>query len=352
MRVIKWWGIGVVFMAILGFVNELKPTPYPLPEMAFFPDYPPSENSPTIEGVELGRHLFYDPILSKDSTISCASCHQQQFAFSDAPKAFSTGITGKLMTRNTMPLFNLVWYPSFFWDGKSPSLEEQVFHPVRESNEMGMDWKDVEIRIKNNPKYVTQFQAAFGSQEIDSFLIAKAIAQFEKVLISQNSKYDQVLRRETYFTEEEYAGFVLMNDQTKGDCLHCHVTDGGVLGTTGNFSNNGLDKATAFSEYSDQGLGSVSQKNQDAGKFKIPSLRNVAVTAPYMHDGRFKTLDEVLDFYSEAVQLGVNTDSKMGLAHQGGVRLTVDEKKKIKAFLLTLTDSSFISNPQFSNPFN
>ncbi len=337
---------------LVGFRQIYKPTPYPFPELRFFPKMPLAANNPvTEEGAELGRFLFYDKILSADSSFSCSGCHRQQSAFADAPNQFSKGIDGKPLRRNTMPLFNLAWYSSYFWDGKAGSLEDQVFHPVRAHNEMNLKWDLATERIRNSTFYPPKFKSAFGEVIIDSVLIAKAIAQFERTLISSNSKYDQVLRRERYFTSEEYEGFILMNDQTKGDCLHCHTTDGDALGTTARFSNNGLQKANAPSDYPDKGKMEITGKPEHLGQFKIPSLRNVAITAPYMHDGRFATLEEVLDFYSEGVNLSTNIDSKMGLAHKGGVQLTESEKSSIVAFLKTLTDSTFISNPEFANPF-
>ena len=310
------------------------------------------ENPVSTAGVELGRHLFYDPILSDDSSFSCGSCHIQEFAFSDAPKQFSKGIYGKLMKRNTPPLFNLAWYPAMNWDGKHSSIETQVFHPVSDVDEMGFSWPEAEKRVRRSKFYPEMFKNAFGDSMIDSTRIAYAIAQFERSLLSHNAKYDRVIRGEEYFTEKEYNGFLLANDQTKGDCLHCHTTDANALGTTAKFSNNGLDGYSSASKYEDRGLGGISGKERDFGLFKIPSLRNVALTAPYMHDGRFSTLEEVIEFYSSGVNSGANVDPKMGFAHQGGAHLSTEEKEDILAFLLTLTDSLFISDPKFSNPFN
>ena len=351
-------GISVLFVAlttlmVLGFkVINKRPAPYQFPVLKYFPKMPlPDDNPITVEGVELGRFLFYDPILSFDSTISCASCHRQEVAFSDSPNRLSKGINGKFGVRNTTPLFNMAWYPSLFWDGKSESIEDQVFHPLRADNEMNLNWILAARRITDSEFYRPLFKKAFGDIEIDSILIAKAIAQFERILISNNSKYDKVLRGEAYFTSEEYDGFLLMNDQTKGDCLHCHTTDGDALGTTAKFSNNGLDPVFNVKDYIDKGKGGVTGLISDYGLFKIPSLRNITVTAHYMHDGRFQTLEEVLVFYSEGLNNCVNIDSKMGFAHQGGAHLTKDEKDKIIAFLKTLTDSTFLTNPEFSNPF-
>ena len=337
---------------LLGFRVIFNPTPYHFEKVRYFPEMPTSKANPvTKEGVELGRYLFYDTILSENYTFSCASCHKQEFAFSDSPNQFSKGVNGELLDRNTMPLYNLAWYPSMFWDGRATSIENQVFFPVRAHNEMNLNWTEAEKRIQKSKFYKPLFKKVFGDNNIDSNRISLAIAQFERTLISSNSKFDQVLRGEKYLTADEYEGYGLINDQTKGDCLHCHTTDGNWLGTTLKFSNNGLDDYKTAVEYLDKGLATGTNNSSDIGWFKIPSLRNVGVTAPYMHDGRFKTLKEVLDFYSEGVNQSYNVDSKMGFAHQGGANLTEDEKEKIIAFLLTLTDSIFIKNPEFSNPF-
>ena len=341
----------LISLVILSFVIIDKPTPYQFPELKMFPQMPTSDNLPTVEGVELGRFLFYDTILSANNTFSCASCHKQEAAFSDSPKRFSEGINGDLMKRNTMPLYNLAWYPSLFWDGKSKSIENQVFHPVRTHNEMNLDWKTAAERIKKSKFYRPKFRAAFGNVVIDSILISKAIAQFERTLISNNSKYDRVIKGESYLTSDEYEGFVLINDQTKGDCLHCHTTDADALGTTAKFSNNGLEATFKPNDYIDKGKAEITGQEKDVGLFRIPSLRNIAVTSPYMHDGRFQTLVEVLNFYSEGVNNSYNIDSKMEFAHQGGVRLSKNEKEKIIKFLKTLTDSTFLTNPEYSNPF-
>ncbi len=342
----------LLFIFIVCCGGKFKTTPYAFPSLLYFPAMPENENNPlTIEGVALGRYLFYDKILSDDNTLSCASCHKQQFAFSDSPKDFSVGRNGVAMQRNTMALFNLAWYPAMFWDGKAASIEEQVFHPVRNITEMNLNWTDATKRLNKNKFYKGLFAQAFETKTIDSVIISKAIGQFLRTLISHQSKYDRVLNGKGVFTEEERQGFILMNDQTKGDCLHCHTTDADVLGTTLTFSNNGLDDVMNSSDFKDKGLGAITGKSTDNGKFIIPSLRNILLTAPYMHDGRFKTLEQVLDFYSEGVKHCTNIDSKMEFAQQGGAHLSQEEKQKIISFLKTLTDSVFISNPEYADPF-
>lgn len=344
---------GLVLLFVLLFSGQRPNTPYPFPELKFFPKMPVTRENPvTVEGAGLGRYLFYDPILSADQNMSCASCHKQKYAFSDYSKAFSKGRNGTLMKRNTMPLFNLAWYPSLFWDGRAASIEDQVFHPIQSSVEMNLTWSEAVARLNNSPFYKNLFQRVFQTNRIDSNHVRKAIAQFLRTLISHNSKYDRVIGGEGRFTPEEAAGFELMNDQTKGDCLHCHTTDADPLGTTLSFSNNGLDEVIHPGEYKDKGRGETTGRERDNGNFKIPSIRNLLLTAPYMHDGRFSTLGEVLNFYSEGVHRSANLDSKMEYAYQGGVRLTPVEKKNIIAFLTAFTDSNFISSPEFSNPFN
>ncbi len=321
-----------------------------IPPLKFFPPLPKNFTAPTISEVELGRFLFYDPILSRDSSFSCASCHHLESAFADGDMRFSLGIQGEPLERNTPPLFNLIWYQSFFWDGRAETLQEQAFFPVRNHLEMALDWNEAESRINSSGFYAKLFEEAYPGKKIDSNLIAQALADFQSVLFSQDSKYDRVLRGEDYFTAKEYLGYTLVNLQDKGDCLQCHPTDAHALGTTGDFSNNGLENAQKAEDYFDPGQ-EFYRGIDRRGWFKIPSLRNLGFTAPYMHDGRFESLEEVLDFYSDGVQKAYNIDSKMQHAHKGGARLDSLEKDAILAFLNTLNDSVFISNPAFSNPF-
>ena len=342
----------LLLFLIPGGKKAMHTTAYRFPEMLFFPQMPQNPDNPvTIEGVALGRYLFYDPILSRDSSISCSTCHRQEAAFSDSPKQFSQGDGPQVLTRNTPPLFNLAWYPAMFWDGRAANIEDQVFFSVRSSSEMNLQWPEAGRRIRRSPFYREKFNKAFGKLPIDSILISRAIGQFERTLLSYNSKYDQVIRGEAYFNEDEVRGFELMNDQVKGDCMHCHTTDGNALGTTRTFSNNGLDDAGKASEYKDLGLGGITKNPGDIGKFKIPSLRNIALTAPYMHDGRFQSLEQVLDFYSEGVHASLNVDSKMASARKSGLHLSSIEKEQIIAFLRTLSDSTLLSNEAFGNPF-
>jgi cytochrome c peroxidase len=342
----------VVSILLASFCSKGDLTAYKFPVLNYFPPMPVAANNPlTVEGAALGRFLFYDSTLSKDYTMSCASCHKVEHAFSDAGNAFSAGRNGTKMTRNTMPLFNLAWYPSYFWDGRASSIEQQVFHPVREYNEMNLDWPMAEKRLNASNFYKQQFKNVFGNTHIDSVTVSLAIAQFLRTLISYQSKYDKAIAHTAEFTREEYEGMEIANGQTKGDCIHCHNTDGNALATNLFFTNNGLDEVSDAQNFKDKGYGAITGKASDNGKFRVPSLRNLAFTAPYMHDGRFKTLEEVVDFYSEGVKRSATIDSKMEYVHSGGVRLTSDEKKKLITFLLALSDSSFVANKEYGNPF-
>ncbi|NKB66645.1 MAG: cytochrome-c peroxidase [Candidatus Latescibacteria bacterium] len=306
-------------------------TPYRLDVPAGFPALEiPRANPLTVEGVELGRLLFFDPILSIDSTVACASCHGPENAFSDS-ETFSRGVAG-VTGRNSMSLLNVAWGPSFFWDGRAASLEEQALIPVEDPVEMGESWPHVVEKLARHPSYPALFAAAFGARPISKELAARAIAQFERTLISNQSKYDRYLAGEAELTLQEHQGSVLFLASERGDCFHCHGTG---LFTDNLFHNNGLDSLVA-----DAGLGAITGNRLDEGKFKTPSLRNVEYTAPYMHDGRFTTLEEVVEFYNSGVHVTRNTPSDLILAAR--VRrenpLTEEEKAALVAFLKTLSD--------------
>lgn len=319
------------------------PTPYDLISPQGFPTLEiPADNPMTEEGVELGRRLFYDPILSADNTQACASCHVQEYAFTDNGKRFSVGIDGIEGTRNSMPVINAGWMSSLFWDGRDATLEEQAFEPVTNPIEMHDTWENAVGKLNAHDEYPDLFFKAFGIKNIDSILVVKAIAQFERTLISSNSKWDRYQRGEVQLSQAETQGFEIFFTE-RGDCFHCHAT---ILYTDNLFHNNGLDAT-----HTDKGLFDVTGNPEDIGKFKTPTLRNLEFTAPYMHDGRFATLDEVIDFYSEGIQYSETIDPLMKQVSQGGVQLTSDEKEFLKAFLLTLTDTTFINNPDYSNPF-
>tara|TARA_B100000795_G_scaffold252671_1_gene222378 strand:+ start:907 stop:1932 length:1026 start_codon:yes stop_codon:yes gene_type:complete len=305
----------------------------------------PSNNPLTEEGIALGKKLFFDTILSGDNSQSCASCHKPQNSFTDDTR-FSDGVDGVFGARNSMPLFNLAWNFSdrFAWDGKELGLERQALEPVKNPIEMHGDWINIAIKLQQDSEYPTLFLRAFRSFTIDSTLITKAIAQFERTLISGNTKFDKYLSGGATLSLEELNGFNIFMDETKGDCFHCHGSDNNPLWTDNSFHNNGLDAL-----FTDIGLGAVTGDPNDYGKFRSPSLRNLAFTSPYMHDGRFATLEEVINHYSEGLQNSSTIDPLMKKINQGGVLLTLQEKEDLKAFLLTLTDSEFINNPDFQN---
>ncbi|RAJ18051.1 cytochrome-c peroxidase [Olleya aquimaris] len=304
----------------------------------------PINNPLTVEGVALGKRLFFDRILSIDNTKACASCHLPQQAFSD-PNQLSVGVSGGLGSRNSMPLFNLAWNfdDKYFWDGHALGLEQQALEPVIDPNELGhSDWSSVEQKLNNHPEYPTLFNQAFGVSTITKELVTKAIAQFERTLISGNSKFDKFLNGEVTLTPQEQNGFDVFMDETRGDCFHCHGNPNNPLWTDNQFHNNGLDAS-----FTDLGLGEVTGNPNDNGKFRSPSLRNLAYTAPYMHDGRFATLDEVIEQYSTGLKASSTIDPLMKKVDQGGVNLSDQDKADLKAFLLTLSDPSFINNPAF-----
>lgn len=353
---IKWISYSLLLLFICfscsnESVEQYVATPSPLQIPQFFEDnilnpVIPTNNPQTIEGIALGKKLFFDPILSANNTQACADCHAPENAFTDTDR-FSDGIDGVFGSRNSMPLFNLAWNydEKFFWDGSAFSLEHQAFVPVSDPIEMASNWLEVEQKLQQHQEYPNLFNLAFGTSTIDSTLVTKAIAQFERTLISSNSKFDMYLINEGALTSQELNGFNVFMDETRGDCFHCHGSDKNPLWTDNIFHNNGLDET-----FTDLGLGAVTGDPADNGKFKSPSLRNLAFTAPYMHDGRFTTLEEVINHYSEGLKNSSTIDPLMKKVAQGGVHLSEDDKVNLKAFLLSLSDYEFINNPAFTNP--
>lgn len=349
-------GLSILFFALVfiscnkdkntGQGSGYRPTPYILELPAGFPNMPiPADNPLTVEGVELGRHLFYEKRLSGNNTLACAGCHAPSLAFSDNRK-FSKGIDGVEGDRHSMVLQNLAWSPTLLWDGRANSIEEQVFEPVTNPIEMHETWKNAVSKLTQDAKYQNMFYKAFGTTRIDSTLVSKAIAQFLRTLVSGNSKFDKWLRGEVTLTSSELEGFNLFNALDGADCFHCHAVNAHFSDFS--FHNNGLDENP-----SDIGRAKVTNNSTDIGKFKVPSLRNLEFSAPYMHDGRFATLDEVIDFYSEGVHHNSpNISPLMEFSFQGGVALNATEKAALKAFLLTLSDPDFINNPKFQDPNN
>ncbi len=321
-----------------------SPTPYNLDLPSNFPEMViPSDNPLTMEGVKLGRHLFWDTRLSGDNTMACASCHIPSAAFSDT-SAVSIGIDGIQGRRNSMVLQNLGWASNYFWDGRALTLEDQVLMPVEDPIEMHEKWSNFISEIRGDEKYETMFFEAFGVVNYDSTHAAKALAQFLRTMISANSQYDKVLRGDAIFTPAQQAGFDSFNALSGGDCFHCH---GGILTTDHSFKNNGLDALPL-----DSGRGAVTGIAADNFTFKVPPLRNIEFSAPYMHDGRFATLDEVIAHYSTGLQhSSPNISPLMEFSAQGGVQLNPQEIYELKEFLLMFSDPDFINNPKFRNPW-
>ena len=300
----------------------------------------PSDNALTAEGIFLGKKLFFDPILSKNNSQSCATCHDPKKSFSDSQKG-SIALDRVRGHRNSMPLFNLAWNfdERFMWDGSELGLENQVFSTVRDFDEMHNNWKNVVEKLQKHHEYPELFFKAFNTHRIDSTFVTKALAQFERTLISANSKFDNYLLGNTNLSEDELNGFRVFQDEDKGDCFHCHGGAHNPLWTDNKFHNNGLDLY-----FTDLGLGAVTGDPNDNGKFKTPSLRNLIFTAPYMHDGRFATIEEVINHYSEGLKNSPTIDPLMKKVGIGGVQLSEKDKADLKAFLLTLTDSSFVTS--------
>jgi cytochrome c peroxidase len=315
----------------------------------------PADNPMTVEGVELGRFLFYEKRLSGDNTQSCASCHLPSASFSD-PNQFSTGIDGIQGTRHSMALLNLGWEDFFFWDGRKTTLESQILEPVPNPIEMHQSWKRTVEKLNADVSYRNRFFKAFGEEGIDSTKATKAIAQFIRTLISGESKFDVMYKYENNLSlnsseqailqtvdVEEWAGYDLFKSLNGADCFHCH---NGPLMRVKKFSNNGLMPNSV----DDRGRASVTNNPEDNYKFKVPTLRNIALTAPYMHDGRFATLDEVIEHYSSGIHMSPTIDPLIEFGSQGGVQLDAQEKYLLKKFLLTLTDQKFVTNPNFQDP--
>jgi len=323
------------------------PTPYALDiptwtiDTTYAPVWP-ADNPLTVEGVALGRKLFYEEALSRDGTLSCGSCHLQEHAFSD-PRRYSIGTDGESGQRNGMALMNLAWSHFYFWDARALSLEAQALAPVTDHRELFNAWPEVLQRLKEHPAYSALFQTAFGTMEIDSSHVARALAQFERTLISFSSPFDRFhYECDTLaLTPTERRGMDLFFG--KAHCNDCHelplFQDHGVI-------NIGLDSVPV-----DQGMGARTGFAKHVGRFKTPTLRNCAVSGPYMHDGRFATLEEVVDFYADDVHLNTpNFDDHMFAWKLGAVQLVAQERGDLVAFLKSLTDTRFLNAPSLSDP--
>ncbi len=307
---------------VVDYDNILTPysidVPYRFPPMPLNP-----ENPLTKEGIALGRMLYYDSIVDKHQARSCASCHVQQASFT----TFSS---------NALQHINLAWHKNWLWKGEVVGSVEDVMHFEVD------DFFDMNINNINNDKtYQKLFKKVFGVDYITEKEVSFALAQYIRTMISSNSKWDKYLRKESGLTTSELNGMALFFSE-KGDCFHCHGTQ---LFTDNLFHNTGLDADP------DNGRMDITGNPIDKGAFKTPTLRNIEYTAPYMHDGRFTTLEEVVDFYSEGLENNPTIDPLMKQIHQGGVRLKPQEKADLIAFLKTLSDTDYLNNPAFSNPF-
>jgi len=314
----------------LGFV---QPVNFPIPA------YKLSSNPVTKSGFELGRALFYEPRLSRNNTISCGSCHIQSAAFTQHGHDVSHGIDDRLGTRNSPPIMNLAWNKAFMWGGGVFDLDLQPIVPITTHEEMDENLENVLNKLRALPKYTGLFKSAFGSEEINTAKFMKALSQFMVMCVSSNSKYDKVMRKEggASFTNEEQDGYTIF----KQKCASCHSEP---LFTDGSFRNNGL----GISPINDQGLYVSTLMEADKYKFKVPSLRNLQYTAPFMHDGRFLTLSGVLEHYNSEVQDTPNLDPLLKGNAKHGINLTEFDKQKITAFLGTLNDTEFINNKLLS----
>lgn len=320
-------------------IEENSPYEFIIPSN--FPDLQQdiANNYPTKYGVELGRKLFYDARLSRNNTISCAFCHEQSSAFTHHGHDFSHGIDNQIGNRNAPAVQNMAFQSEYFYDGASNSIEMLSIVPIHNPIEMDETLLSIAEKLKQDAEYVRLFGVAFNNQQISSANILKALAQFMTVMISADSKYDKYVRNEMggNLNTQELQGLNLFQN----NCASCHATD---IFTDNSFRNNGLP---SNSNLNDLGRATVTGFDYDRYKFKVPSLRNVALTAPYMHDGRFGSLESVLNFYANGVQNTQNLDALMQQHNALGFPLSQEEKEAIIAFLKTLTDEKFISNPAF-----
>lgn len=329
----------LLIFSLLFILNSCKKVPDELVDdhytLTIPPGFPspfiPDDNQLTKSRIALGKKLFFDKRLSVDNTISCGSCHFPENAFSDIT-AKSLGVQGRIGMRNAPPLYNLAWANSFMRDGGVPTLELQVLAPIADHVEMDFNILSVVDRLKNDPYYKKQAQRAYA-RDFDAFVITRAIAAFERILISGNSKYDRYVRGTENLNASELNGMNLFFSSNL-NCSSCHS---GFNFTNNNFENNGL-----YLNYADTGRARITLQSFDSGKFKVSSLRNSALTAPYMFDGSKNTLEEVIDHYASGGQAHPNKNPLVS-----GFSITTQEKIDLINFLNTLTDDEFLNNPEF-----
>lgn len=329
--------IGTVFIISVAFITKNDSPEYiDIPKNWPKPVYDFKNNPLSKEGFELGRQLFYDPILSKDNTISCASCHLQATGFTHVDHDLSHGIDGKIGTRNSLTLQNLAWSKTFMWDGGVNHLDVQALAPITSEVEMNETLENVIIKLQQSEKYQELFYKAFGTKKITGQFTLKAISQFVVSLTTSNSKYDKVIRKEEKFTKMEQKGY----DLFKKHCNSCHKEP---LLTSNSFENNGLDLDTSLNDF---GRMKITQNSKDSLKFKVPTLRNIEFTFPYMHDGRFKTLLQVVKHYNNGIQKSKTLSKEL----QNKMNLSANQEIELIAFLKTLTDKEFLFNSKYSYP--
>jgi cytochrome c peroxidase len=311
----------------------------------------PGDNLLTEQGVKLGRMLFYETRLSGDNSLACASCHKQENAFTDTNR-FSTGIDGLEGHRQAMSAVNMLWNTNgYFWDGRAQKLRDQSIIPIQDDLEMNETMENVVEKLEQDTLYKHQFFRAFGSEDISSHRIGLALEQFMNSIVSYRSKYDLFLEGEATFTEKEELGMELFFEEynpyfpeTSGaDCGHCH---GGKNFSSQEYMNNGLD-----SIYNDNGRYDVTGLESDRGAMKVTTLRNIELTPPYMHDGRFNTLEEVIDHYNEGLRNNASLNPALAMTMGTGLMLNETDKDALIAFLKTLTDTSLIQDSRYASPF-
>lgn len=335
----------LIVILFTGFINHLKinqpvylkliiPKNWPRPSKNIF-----AKNPLTEEGFQLGRKLFYDGRLSKDGSIACASCHQQFAAFTSFDHDLSHGINNSFTTRNAPGLFNLAWMPALHWDGGINHIEVQPLAPITAPNEMGESLAHVLIKINADTAYKRLFKNAFGDAAINSQRFLKALAQFTGSIQSYNSRYDKVKRGEAIFTISEQYGYNFF----KANCNSCHTEP---LFTDNTYRNNGF---TLHPTLLDMGRMKITGNPLDSLKFKVPSLRNVVLTAPYMHDGRLYTLTQVIEHYRNKIS---NTQPTIDSILKNKIAISNQEKADLLSFLFTLTDEEMIHNKRYSDPGN
>lgn len=340
------WGfmiLPVVLLLSMGFDDDpyfisARDIKWKIPKGFPKPTYDFSKNKLSPQGFVLGRMLFYDPILSKDSTVSCASCHQSFAAFAHIDHKLSHGIDNRIGTRNVPALQNLIWKKNFMWDGGVNHLEIQPFSPITSKAEMDESLENVVAKLQRSNRYQTLFAAAFKDTLVSSEKIFQSLAQFTGLMISANSKYDQFMRKELKLNEMELKGLALFNQK----CNSCHTAP---LFTNNDFANNGM---AADSVLKDMGRAKITGKQADEYRFSIPSLRNVEVSYPYMHDGRFSKLQQVVTHYQK---LNKNNPDLSPSLRAIGV-ITDSNKIELVAFLKTLTDKSFLNDKRFVLPIS